>query len=85
MIGLSGSGKSTLIKSAMGMEKPDFGSSQILGCHMPKRLILGKLDYMAQSDALYQSLTGYENLAFFEQMAEKGRASRIHQPGGSNC
>ncbi|MCK1237652.1 hypothetical protein MX003_08395 [Streptococcus uberis] len=52
---------------------------------MPKRLILGKLDYMAQSDALYQSLTGYENLAFFAQMAEKGRASRIHQPGGSNC
>lgn len=35
---------------------------------MPKRHILGKLDYMAQSDALYQSLTGYENLAFFAQM-----------------
>lgn len=68
LIGPSGSGKSTLIKLAMGMEKPDLGSSQILGCHMPHRLILGKLGYMAQSDALYQSLTGYENLSFFAQM-----------------
>lgn len=68
LIGPSGSGKSTLIKTMLGMEKADDGEALILDYKMPKREILSNIGYMAQSDALYEMLTGYENLEFFGKM-----------------
>lgn len=68
LIGPSGAGKTTVIKTMLGMEKASGGSALILGQAMPNRLILGQIGYMAQSDALYETLTGRENLAFFGQM-----------------
>ena len=68
LIGPSGSGKSTLIKTMLGMEKADEGEALVLDYKMPKREILSNIGYMAQSDALYEMLTGYENLDFFEKM-----------------
>ena len=37
---------------------------------MPDRQALGKIGYMAQSDALYEALSGYDNLKFFAQMRD---------------
>lgn len=75
LIGPSGAGKSTMIKLSLGMEKADAGQSTILGVTMPNRQVLGKIGYMAQADALYESLTAYENLKFFAQMkGVKGNA-----------
>ena len=68
LIGPSGSGKTTLIKTMLGMEKADEGEALILDYKMPKREILSNIGYMAQSDALYEMLTGYENLEFFGKM-----------------
>lgn len=68
LIGPSGSGKSTLIKTMLGMEKADEGEALVLDYKMPKREILSNIGYMAQSDALYEMLTGYENLDFFGKM-----------------
>lgn len=68
LIGPSGAGKSTMIKTMLGMEKADSGSALVLGRKMPNRNILGQIGYMAQSDALYESLTGLENLRFFGEM-----------------
>lgn len=68
LIGPSGSGKSTLIKTMLGMEKADEGEALVLDYKMPKREILSNIGYMAQSDALYKMLTGYENLEFFGKM-----------------
>ncbi len=68
LIGPSGAGKSTTIKLMLGMEKADSGESQILNTKMPNRKILGKIGYMAQSDALYDDLTAKENLEFFAKM-----------------
>ena len=68
LIGPSGSGKSTLIKTMLGMEKADEGEALVLDYKMPKREILSNIGYMAQSDALYEMLTGYENLEFFGKM-----------------
>lgn len=68
LIGPSGAGKSTTIKLMLGMEKVDSGESQILSTKMPNRKILGKIGYMAQSDALYGDLTAKENLEFFAKM-----------------
>ena len=68
LIGPSGSGKPTLIKTMLGMEKADEGEALVLDYKMPKREILSNIGYMAQSDALYEMLTGYENLEFFGKM-----------------
>ncbi|MFC3931742.1 ABC transporter ATP-binding protein [Streptococcus dentapri] len=68
LIGPSGAGKSTLIKTTLGMEKADAGSALVLDKTMPNRHVLGQIGYMAQSDALYESLSGIENLTFFGQM-----------------
>ncbi len=68
LIGPSGAGKSTLIKTTLGMEKATAGEALVLQTTMPNRKILGRIGYMAQSDALYESLTARENLVFFGKM-----------------
>lgn len=68
LIGPSGSGKTTLIKSIMGMEKIDEGEIEVLGKKIPNLKVLNSIGYMAQSDALYDELTGKENLEFFAKL-----------------
>lgn len=68
LIGPSGAGKSTVIKTTLGMEVADSGSAKVYGAEMPNRVLLGQIGYMAQSDALYTTLTGRENLEFFAVM-----------------
>ncbi len=68
LIGPSGAGKSTIIKIILGMEVADSGSTTIFDAQMPDRKLLGKIGYMAQSDALYEQLTGQENLQFYADM-----------------
>ena len=74
LIGPSGAGKSTMIKTMLGMEKTDGGVALVLDHTMPNRHILGDIGYMAQSDALYEALSGQENLEFFGQL--KGLSKR---------
>lgn len=81
LIGPSGAGKSTMIKTMLGMEKADSGTALVLNTQMPNRHILGKIGYMAQSDTLYDALTGLENLEFYGQMkgiAKKDLTLQIH-------
>ncbi|MCP0886615.1 ABC transporter ATP-binding protein [Ligilactobacillus sp. WILCCON 0076] len=68
LIGPSGAGKSTVIKTMLGMEKADGGEAFILATTMPNRKILGRIGYMAQSDALYETLSAKANLEFFAKM-----------------
>lgn len=68
LIGPSGSGKSTIIKIALGMEVANRGEAKIFGQKMPSRTLLSRIGYMAQTDALYLTLTGRENLKFYAQM-----------------
>lgn len=68
LIGPSGSGKTTLINSIIGMLKPKKGSVTVLGTTMPNRKVLARIGFMAQADALYETLTARENLTFFGQM-----------------
>lgn len=70
LIGPSGSGKSTVIKLALGMAQADAGVAHIFDIQMPDRQALGKIGYMAQSDALYEALSGYDNLKFFAQVRD---------------
>lgn len=68
LIGPSGSGKTTLVKSIMGMEKIDSGEVEVLGKKIPNLKVLKDIGYMAQADALYEELTGKENLEFFAKL-----------------
>lgn len=68
LIGPSGAGKSTIIKIILGMEVPDSGMTLIFDKKMPNRKLLGQIGYMAQTDALYEQLTGRENLKFYADM-----------------
>lgn len=74
LIGPSGAGKSTVIKTALGMEVTDGGFTRIFNESMPNRILLGRIGYMAQTDALYDTLTGRENLNFYAKM--KGISKR---------
>ncbi len=64
----SGAGKSTVIKTTLGMEVADGGSATVFGETMPNRKLLSRIGYMAQTDALYDALTGRENLQFYGRM-----------------
>lgn len=68
LLGPSGAGKSTVIKTMLGMEKADSGKATVLATKMPNRKVLEKIGYMAQSDALYETLSGRENMQFFGAM-----------------
>ena len=70
LIGPSGSGKSTVIKLALSMTQADTGEAYIFETRMPNRKALAQIGYMAQNDALYETLTGYDNLKFFAQMRD---------------
>ncbi|MFC6202948.1 ABC transporter ATP-binding protein [Lactiplantibacillus nangangensis] len=75
LIGPSGAGKSTVIKVTLGMEVTSGGSAEVFGTTMPNRELLGRIGYMAQTDALYDALTGRENLKFFGLM--KGITKKV--------
>ncbi|MGM9926079.1 MAG: ABC transporter ATP-binding protein [Bacillus sp. (in: firmicutes)] len=76
LIGPSGAGKTTLIKMIVGMDKGETGAVYVLGKKMPNVGILQEIGYMAQSDALYTSLTGEENLLFFASLFKLDKALR---------
>ena len=68
LLGPSGAGKTTTIKVVAGIIEAEKGNADILGTHMPSLAGMSKIGYMAQSDALYEDLTGAENLEFFGEL-----------------
>jgi ABC-2 type transport system ATP-binding protein len=68
LIGPSGSGKTTLIRLMLGAIKADRGKIRVMDCLVPDLKILDSIGYMPQNDALYNDLSGYDNLKFFGGM-----------------
>ncbi|WP_067932445.1 ABC transporter ATP-binding protein [Alicyclobacillus kakegawensis] len=82
LLGPSGSGKTTLVKLMAGIDRPTSGTVVVGGVQMPRLDMLGKIGYMAQSDALYAELTAKENLDFFASLfglRGRGRRRRIEE------
>ncbi len=69
IIGLSGSGKSVLLKHIIGLLKPDEGTILFRGkplTEMKKKertASLARISYMFQDNALFDSMTVYDNVA----------------------
>ncbi len=80
IIGKSGSGKSVLLKHIIGLLKPDEGSVMFRGTPldaMRKKQwdeYLGKISYMFQNNALFDSLSVFDNVAL--PLRENTRLSR---------
>ena len=74
VLGPSGAGKTTLVKCLLGTLKLDGGEVEVQGTQMPNLSIMDRIGYMAQQDALYEDLTGLQNLVFFAQL--KGMKKR---------
>jgi phospholipid/cholesterol/gamma-HCH transport system ATP-binding protein len=70
VLGKSGSGKSTIIKCMVGLTEPDDGKISIFGQDMTDvdydelNRLRTKIGFLFQGNALYDSMTVYENLAF---------------------
>jgi len=70
VLGKSGSGKSVLIKCIIGLLQPDKGRIDVLGKdvtqlkHEELDRLRGKVGFLFQSNALYDSMTVRENLEF---------------------
>lgn len=81
LLGPSGSGKTTLVKIISGIDTATSGDVQVLGVKMPQIDMLGRIGYMAQSDALYTELTALENLDFFAALYGLKGAKRKQRIG----
>lgn len=76
LIGPSGAGKTTLVKMLVGMHGADEGVIRVLDRQVPDLHVLKHVGYMAQSDALYEELTGLENLSFFAELYDMTKAEQ---------
>ncbi|CEH34305.1 ABC transporter ATP-binding protein [Romboutsia lituseburensis] len=68
LLGPSGSGKTTLVKTIIGMKGFVKGKVVVLDEKMPTLKVVNDIGYMAQSDALYDDLTGIDNVLFFAEL-----------------
>jgi len=85
IIGLSGAGKSVLLKHIIGLIKPDKGTiffrgEPLTGMKKNERAAnLGQMSYMFQDNALFDSMTVYENIALpLRETTNLGKAG-IHR------
>lgn len=68
LLGPSGAGKTTLIRLIIGAMIADTGTITIDGKRMPNMVSIRDIGYMPQSDAVYNDISGYDNLMFFGRM-----------------
>ncbi len=71
LLGANGAGKTTTINLFLGFLKPDTGTALVEGVNVATAPIEArrKLAYLPESVALYEKLSGVENLAFFDKLA----------------
>ena len=71
LLGANGAGKSTTIKLFLGFLKPTSGHAEVDGLNPQDQpqAVRRRLLYIPETVALYDELTGYENLDYFARLA----------------
>lgn len=69
LLGANGAGKTTLIKILTGVTRADNGTAEVLGFDPVRQAhdLRQHIGYMPQAPALYEDLTGRDNVRFFGQ------------------
>lgn len=69
LLGLNGAGKSTLFKVMAGQLKPSKGSVHVFGLDLNRnRGLYRRIGFVAEPDALYESMTGREMLVYLTRL-----------------
>jgi len=68
LLGPSGSGKTTTIRLLIGAINADSGKIMFGDTLIPNLKLLKRIGFMPQNDALYDDLSGEDNLKFFAQL-----------------
>ena len=68
LLGPNGAGKTTTVGMAVGLLKPDAGTAQVNGGNPLDPSTRARIGVATQTLALYEDLTGEENLRFFGKM-----------------
>ena len=68
LLGPNGAGKSTTMALLTGLHTPDAGSISVLGGDPRDPALRARLGLAPQSLALYENLSGRENVTFFARM-----------------
>lgn len=82
LLGPSGAGKTTLIRLLIGAIPADEGEIRYGDTLIPNLMLLKKLGFMPQNDAVYEDLSGANNLSFFAElygMKKKDYTGRIDE------
>lgn len=82
LLGPSGSGKTTIIRLMIGAIAADSGEIKFGNTPVPSLKLLKKIGFMPQNDALYEDLSGENNLKFFAElygMNKNDQRKRIEQ------
>ncbi len=71
LLGANGAGKSTTIKLFLGFLRPTSGSAEVDGIDVQDdpKAVRRRLLYIPETVALYDELSGYENLDYFARLA----------------
>jgi ABC-2 type transport system ATP-binding protein len=73
LLGPSGSGKTTTIRLLIGAIAADSGTITFDGTAVPDLRLLRRIGFMPQNDALYNDLSGEDNLSFFAELYGLGK------------
>ncbi|MDR3202101.1 MAG: ABC transporter ATP-binding protein [Bifidobacteriaceae bacterium] len=65
LLGPSGHGKTTLVNIVVGASRMTSGHGAVLGQPLPPAKVKRQIGFMPQSDAVYDDLTGEQNLRYF--------------------
>lgn len=79
ILGPSGAGKTTLVKCLIGILALNAGSVTINGTKVPNLKLMDRIGYMAQADALYEDLTGLQNLVFYGRLKGMEKQEALRQ------
>ena len=78
-LGPNGAGKSTTIRCMMGFNKPTSGIVEIFGQDMKLdgESVKGRIGYLPGNVKLYDNLTGWDHIKFFESV--RGKSSTVDE------